>query len=170
MKMKNRQFDFALWGFFFFSLFYQSLFYQYGLNLWDEGVIYSGAVRLLNGETVNNDFFGYQPGRYYLLAFFFKLFGVSVESGRIMWIPLTSAMVTVTLVLSRRLIKGRWAWMPPLLLLIAPSMYYNRFLPLFLVFNLYFLFRMVEKFNLKELVLGFLFAVFTFFFSEKTSA
>ncbi len=160
----------TLWGFFVFSLVYQSLFYRYGLNLWDEGVIYSGAARLLDGQSINTDFFGYQPGRYYLLALFFKLLGPSIETGRIMWVPLTSLMVTLTLVVSRKMIEGKWAWFPPLFLLAAPSMVYSRFFPLFTVINLYFLCRLAENFHRKNLAFSLLSAAGTFFFSKKRSA
>lgn len=165
--MKNKSFNLSPWTFFLFSLAYQSLFYRYGLNHWDEGVIYSGTARLLDGQVVNRDFFGYLAGRYYLLAVFFKIFGTSIETGRLMWIPFTSLMATLGLLIARRLAPGIWAWLPPVFLLAAPSMYYNRFFPFFVVFNLYFLCLLVERPVLKNMFLSLLSAAFTFFFFGK---
>lgn len=167
---QQKSLDLSLCAFFFFSMGYQFLFYRYGLNLWDEGIIYSGVDRLMYGQTVNRDFFGYQPGQYYLLAIFFKLFGPSIETGRLIWIPMTSLMAATTLLLSRKLTDGKWAWVPPILLLAAPSMYYNRFFPLFVVVNLYFLFQLTERLCLKSLVSALFSAAITFFFSGKRSA
>ncbi len=165
--MWNKRIDYPLCALFFFSMAYQFIFYRYGLNLWDEGVIYSGVARFLDGELINRDFYAYQPGRYYMLAFFFKWFGATIETGRLMWIPLTSLMAALTLVLSRRLMSGAWSWLPPLLLLAAPSYYYNRYFPLLIVVNLYFLYRLAERPHLKNLALSVFMASFTFFFSEE---
>lgn len=167
---KKKSFDFSLLAFFIFSLGYQFLFYRHGLNLWDEGVIYGGVYRIMDGQIVNRDFFGYPPGQYYLPAFFFKLFGPSIEIGRLMWIPLTSLMASACLLISRKLINGKWVWVPPIFLLAAPSMYYNRVFPLFVVINLYFLFRLTEGINLRSFASALFSAASTLFFLRKRSA
>ncbi|MBI4675990.1 MAG: hypothetical protein HY748_00210 [Elusimicrobia bacterium] len=46
------------------------------LNVLDEGVMISGAARVLDGERPYRDFWTpYPPGQYHLLAALFRLFG-----------------------------------------------------------------------------------------------
>src|SRR5215470_9726474 len=50
----------------------------------DEGIILDAAARMLRGETLYSDFFGYMtPGSYWIQEAVFALFGVSIRSGRI---------------------------------------------------------------------------------------
>ena len=52
---------------------------------YDEGIISVGAERILRGEIPYKDFFiiMYPPGQFYLIAFLHKIFGASLETGRI---------------------------------------------------------------------------------------
>jgi hypothetical protein len=63
------------------------LFFTHGDRLLfnnDEGIILDAAVRMLNGQTLYRDFFGYMtPGSYWIQEAVFALFGVSIRSGRI---------------------------------------------------------------------------------------
>ena len=63
------------------------LFYTNGNRFFltsDEGIILDGAVRMMSGETLYRDFFGYMtPGSYWIQEAVFSLFGVSIRSGRI---------------------------------------------------------------------------------------
>lgn len=68
---------------FLFSFIYLSLGYQY-FNLlryyYDEGLIAYGATRILSGEIPYRDFWTlYFPGKFYLLAAIFKIFGISIK-------------------------------------------------------------------------------------------
>jgi Dolichyl-phosphate-mannose-protein mannosyltransferase len=50
----------------------------------DEGIILDAAARMLHGQTLYRDFFGYMtPGSYWIQEAAFALFGVSIRSGRI---------------------------------------------------------------------------------------
>ena len=50
----------------------------------DEGIILDAAVRMLHGEKLYRDFFGYMsPGSYWVQECAFRLFGVSLRSGRL---------------------------------------------------------------------------------------
>lgn len=50
----------------------------------DEGIILDAAIRMLNGQTLYRDFFGYMtPGSYWIQEGAFALFGVSIRSGRL---------------------------------------------------------------------------------------
>jgi Dolichyl-phosphate-mannose-protein mannosyltransferase len=50
----------------------------------DEGIILDAAARMLHGETLYRDFFGYMsPGSYWLQEAAFRLFGISLWAGRL---------------------------------------------------------------------------------------
>jgi 4-amino-4-deoxy-L-arabinose transferase-like glycosyltransferase len=50
----------------------------------DEGIILDAASRMLHGQVLYRDFFGYMsPGSYWLQEAAFRLFGVSQLSGRL---------------------------------------------------------------------------------------
>lgn len=154
--------------FFFFSIctIYQLYFYKYGLNLWDEGGLAYGALRFFNGEIPLIDFGldGYPPGRYALVALFFKIFGVSLISIRLLFVVLTSFMVILLYMVSKNLMDKNFAIISSLLILSAPSMYYNRFFPILTVINIYFLTRYISSKRVCDLVLS----VFVIFFTLLT--
>ena len=132
---------------------YQLIFYKYGLNLWDEGALAYGALRFLNGEIplVDFGFDGYPPGRYFLVALFFKIFGVHLTSIRLLIVVLTSIMVVLFYHISKNIMDKSFAVISTLLLISAPSMYYNRLFPICTVINIYFISRYItseRKFDL----------------------
>ncbi len=50
----------------------------------DEGIIFDAAARMLHGQTLYRDFFGYMsPGSYWLQEAVFRLFGVNLLAGRL---------------------------------------------------------------------------------------
>lgn len=53
-----------------------------GLNLADEGYLWYGSIQTLIGEVPLRDFQSYDPGRYYWVASWFKIFGSSILSLR----------------------------------------------------------------------------------------
>ena len=146
-------------------------FSRYGLNIWDEGGYANGTLRTLNGERALIDFNpnGYLPGRYWYGLLFFKLFGVEIQSLRIGVALLTPAMILMVYSISRKIMPSGFAFLAALFMLSAPSMYYNRFYPFFVVLTLYFLTKTIEKRNLVSLV-GLVSAIFlsSFFKIEVT--
>ena len=146
-------------------------FSRYGLNIWDEGGYANGTLRTLNGERALIDFNpnGYLPGRYWYGLLFFKLFGIEIQSLRIGVALLTPAMILMVYSISRKIMPSGFAFLAALFMLSAPSMYYNRFYPFFVVLTLYFLTKTIEKRNLVSLV-GLVFAIFlsSFFKIEVT--
>ena len=146
-------------------------FSRYGLNIWDEGGYANGTLRTLNGERALIDFNpnGYLPGRYWYGLLFFKLFGVEIQSLRIGVALLTPAMILMVYSISRKIMPAGFSFLAALFMLSAPSMYYNRFYPFFVVLTLYFLTKAIEKRNLVSLV-GLVTAIFlsSFFKFEVT--
>ncbi len=136
-------------------------FSRYGLNIWDEGGYANGTLRTLNGERALIDFNpnGYLPGRYWYGLLFFKLFGVEIQSLRIAVAVLTPAMILMVYSISRKIMPAGFSFLAALCMLSAPSMYYNRFYPFFVILTLYFLTKTIEKRNLSTLI-GLVLAIF----------
>jgi hypothetical protein len=54
------------------------------VNIYDEGIILTGAMRILSGEIPSVDFYvNYGPGQFYFVALLIKLFGLSLDVMRI---------------------------------------------------------------------------------------
>jgi hypothetical protein len=128
-------------------------FSKYGLNIWDEGGYANGTLRTLNGESALIDFNpnGYLPGRYWYGMFFFKLFGVDIQSLRIAVMLITPPMVLMIYSIGRKIMPSSFAFLAALFMLSAPSMYYNRFFTFFVVLNLYFITNFLCKKNIRSL-------------------
>lgn len=75
----------------------------------DEGILLRGAERILHGQVLYRDFFGfYTPGSYYGLALLFHWFGDSILTGRIALLLEGAAMAALTYLIARR-VAARWA-------------------------------------------------------------
>lgn len=95
-------------------------FYNRGLTFFDEGYILHSADRILNGNIPYRDFsFIYTPGSIYLVVLFFKLFGVSIISGRILTAIISFATITLIYFLSIRIIKNPYLRQIPVLVFIS---------------------------------------------------
>jgi hypothetical protein len=129
-------------------------FSRYGLNVWDEGGFANGTLRTLNGEKALVDFNpnGYLPGRYWYGVLLFKIFGVEIQSLRIGVILITPPMVLMVYSIGRKIMPSGFALLAALFILSAPSMYYNRFYTFFVILNLYFLIKILEKRNLGSFI------------------
>ena len=154
---------------FVFCTAYQLFFYKYGLNLWDEGGLAYGALRSLNGEIplVDFGFDGYPPGRYFLTAVFFKIFGVNLASIRLLFVILTSITVILFYHISKNIMDKNFAVISTLLLLSAPSMYYNRLFPICTVINIYFINRYINSARKFDFSLSILVAFLTLLFKTE---
>ncbi len=139
---------------FLFSLSYLLIFQNYGINLWDEGVLLNGSLRTLEGESVYIDFNGYPPGRYLLGAILFKTFGINISVIRIGVAVMTAIAATMVYSVSLRLIPSYFlSIIPSILFLISPAVYYNRFYPIFTIFGIYVIFWYLEKENQSRSIL-----------------
>ena len=146
-------------------------FSQYGLNIWDEGGYANGTLRTLNGDKALIDFNpnGYLPGRYWYGLLFFKIFGVEIQSLRVGVTLFTPCMILMVYSISRKIMPTGFSFLAALFMVSAPSMYYNRFFPFFVIFALYFLTKTIEKRNLASFS-GLIIAIFlsSFFKIEVT--
>src|SRR6476620_512675 len=72
---------------------------QRDLNIYDEGSILVGAMRVADGDIPHRDFFTlYGPAQFYVLATLFKLFSPSVLVERL-WDTLVRALIATTVFL-----------------------------------------------------------------------
>ncbi len=140
----------VLFSIFIFSFIYLLIFQNYGLNLWDEGVLLNGSLRTLEGESVYTNFNGYPPGRYLLGAALFKIFGIDISVIRIAVAVMTAVAVVMLYSVSLRLISSNiFAIIPSILFLISPAVYYNRFYPIFTIFCIYIIFWYLDLQHVK---------------------
>jgi hypothetical protein len=117
---------------------------RYGFNPWDECVLAHGALRVMDGQMVLVDFFGYAPGRYLYAALLFQLFGVSLLALRVGFCALTAGMPLLAYAIGRRLMPRSWALVPALLVALGPSVYYFRSYPLVALLGGWSLCRLLE--------------------------
>lgn len=75
-----------------------------GLAEYDEGLICYGGERVLQGGVPYRDFWsGYGPGQYYLLAAAYKIFGISLLTGRIYTVSCEWLVTILAYFLGRKL-------------------------------------------------------------------
>ncbi len=80
-----------------------------GILFYDEGYILYGAKRILEGQIPYKDFhFAYTPASLYLTALSFKIFGISVLSGRILMIIVNGVGVFVAYILLKQFVKNKY--------------------------------------------------------------
>lgn len=81
-----------------FSIALTALFFMMdrSINVYDEGIILTGAMRVLNGELIHRDFYAnYGPANFYLLAWIFKIFGTTIFIERLLDLCIRAAIVAV---------------------------------------------------------------------------
>ncbi|MCL4506045.1 MAG: glycosyltransferase family 39 protein [Chloroflexi bacterium] len=91
------------------------------VNIYDEGIIVYSAVRVMEGQLPYRDFWSiYSPGQFYALAAAFKLFGVTIQTERLLdttlraFVPLFAFLVAARLTNRRTALvawAGTTAWM-----------------------------------------------------------
>ncbi|MDH5543262.1 MAG: hypothetical protein OEY64_09890 [Nitrospinota bacterium] len=153
---------------FLFSSIYFISFCRYGLNLWDEGALYYGAIRYMNGQKVMTDFMGYPEGRYIIVEAVYRLFGMEMINVRYAFAFLTALLPFLTYHIARRFISGGFLVAAVLLSVSAPAVYYQRFYGFVFLLNAFALLKFLEsKSNYPWLIAGlisvYLFKVEVFF-------
>ncbi|MGW9124960.1 hypothetical protein ACWGPW_08160 [Paenibacillus chitinolyticus] len=82
-----------------------------GINLADEGYLWYGAIQTSNGEVPFLDFQSYDPGRYYWVALWFKIFGkTDLLTLRIAVLLFQMLGLTCALLVVRRMTKS-WRYL-----------------------------------------------------------
>lgn len=132
--------------FFLFAVFalYYSSFCMYGFNFWDEGGIYYGGVRYLNGESVITDFFGYAAGRYLIVEGVYRVLGQEMINVRYVFALLSASLPFLAFIISRRIMPLPFAVASAILLLSAPAVYYQRFYGFVYLFNAFAFMLFIE--------------------------
>jgi len=93
----------------------------------DEGSLVDGAVRILHGQVFARDFFEVMgPGTFYILAGFFKTFGVSFLADRT-WLFVTSLGTFLSMYFLSRRVCRIYQILPPILLV---SVYFSTMWPM----------------------------------------
>lgn len=133
-------------GIFLLGLVYYLSYFKYGFAPWDESRIANGALEVLQGRLPLVDFYSsYAPGRYYLLALLFRLFGPSLVVERLMWVPFLALVPVVTYRCARRLMPAFFALLPTLMVLLVPGPWYKILFTLFGLLNLWLIYRYFEE-------------------------
>ncbi len=80
------------------------------VNVYDEGVILTGATQVLHGAVPHRDFRSiYGPGQFFILAALFKTFGVSVLVARLWDLAVRSCLVLLVFAIVRQSASRRLA-------------------------------------------------------------
>lgn len=98
---------------------YLYAFWQLGWFMQDEGVLYYQYLRTLEGQVPYRDFYsGYPPLVYYLHAWIFSHFGVSMHVIRTVMAVVNAASAAGLCAIALRLAPPRYALIPPVLFLV----------------------------------------------------
>jgi len=149
-----------------FSLLYYLSYYKYFKIDVDEGLLINGAMRVLSGEIPLKDFHQYTPGRFYLLALWFLIFGKSVAIERLLFIFLHCIKNILVFNISRKIIPLPFNLIPVILLILVPGFWVKAFVNLILLINLYFIHRYLVNSKIINLYLLGLSTGFSFYFRE----
>ena len=83
----------------------------YRVDVYDEGLILTGALRILAGEKPSADFYtNYGPAQFYLVAWVLEFFGRSVTVGRVYDALIAAAILPVALWSLRDAAKGWYSF------------------------------------------------------------
>ncbi|RMD99417.1 MAG: hypothetical protein D6812_11680 [Deltaproteobacteria bacterium] len=137
------------WGLFpvLFSLALDLPAFRYGISLLDEGFLLDPVMRILAGEVPYRDFYHfYAPGRFYLCALLFSIFGADLLVLRLLWVFLHAVLAYLIYRSARRLVASPgYAIVPALLFSVAPGPWFKVFFPFSTVANLLALLRLYER-------------------------
>ena len=143
--------------------------FNQGVEFLDEGVLNMGAWRISQGEVPYRDFFiPSTPFSFYLLGFLYKIFGVSVLTGRVAAIFLSAALIFSIYLLSNKIISKPLFSSIPIIIMTQAGMSMWHFMShhwlgnLFTVLSLYFLILFLENQKSRFIFLSGFFAGFCF--------
>jgi hypothetical protein len=127
---------------------YFMAYFDYGMNIWDEGVPLSGALRIAEGEIPSVDFTAYAPGRYLLYRLGLKFSDGDVSGPRIVMAFIGGLICALIYLAGVPLLGRRLSLVPAALYLLMPSPYYYRFFTIALMGSIVILLHMTTQFSL----------------------
>lgn len=146
------------------TIFYNLLYYKHFQLDPDEGVLLADTERILDEPFPYLRFNLHFPGRYYLLAFFYSLFGRSIAVERIMFIFIHCLNNILAFFIAKKILPYPFNLLPSLLLLLVPGYWFKSFVALLLLLNLYAIFNLQKSLSKKAVVLSSLIIGFSFYF------
>jgi hypothetical protein len=123
---------------------YTGLYFNHGLDAFDEGLYATEAQRVLDGGVYGKDFLApYGPGRYYLIAGLFWIFGASLKVQCFFWLVLRGLIALLVFRAGRRLLPFGFALLPALAVILAPGALHKSLFQITVLLNLlaYFAYR-----------------------------
>jgi len=101
---------------------YFMTYFDAGINYMDEGTLLTPIDRILSGQLPYRDFYRiYTPGRWYLFAALFKIFGSQFLITRVVWALGHALMNGLVYRLCRRALPVGYALIPAVALTLAPG-------------------------------------------------
>lgn len=148
------------------SLVYYLSYYQCFKIDVDEGLLVNGAMRVLSGQLPLKDFHQYMPGRFYLLALWFLLFGKSIAVERLMFLLIHTVKNLLMYHTSRKVLPAPFCYIPVILTLLIPGFWVKGFVGLSLLLCYFFLLRYMEAPGTRRLIALGLAVGFSVYFRE----
>jgi hypothetical protein len=150
-------------------IFYLSYFNYFKINR-VETLLLTGASEVLSGKIPYVDFYSYPPGRYWLLAFVYWLFGgPHWYLERLMCLILRSVVNVSTYSIAKRLMPLPFSLIPTLLAIVLPGAFHKVFFSLFTVLNLLLIFNYLQRPSRKSVFFVGLLAGLTMWFRQDVS-
>ncbi len=123
------------------SLAYYLSYYKYPEVDVDEGLLIHGAQRAMDGQLPLKDFHQYMPGRYYLLAVWFLVFGKSIATARLLLVIVHTLRNILLFHVARRLLPLPFSLIPVGLMVLLPGFWVKADISSVLLLNTLFLLK-----------------------------
>ena len=134
----------AATGIFGLSLLFFGSFFDYGLAVFDEGVLMQGIQLAIDGRM---DFakFCHYSSQYRWFALLFPDGRPDLEVVRAVWVVIRAATAGLIFLISARIVPKRWAWVPVALFLALPGPWHKAWVGFSLCLCLYAMVRVLER-------------------------
>lgn len=138
LTMPSKGRDIGSWGFLvaLVAIYaaYAALIYDRGINLFGEGGVLGNAQAILQGKVLYRDIVTvYAPGRFYLLALLFEIFGENILVAHLMWLSVRLIGVVILFFLCRKIMPTLFGFLACLLYVFVSGPWFKVF---FLFFNI----------------------------------
>ncbi|MBU0755407.1 MAG: hypothetical protein KJ645_09720, partial [Planctomycetes bacterium] len=108
--------------------FVTGLYFDRGLDAFDAGLFASEAERVAAGGVYGKDFLApYGPGRYYLIALLFSVFGTTLKVQAGLWLVLRGLVGLLVFLVGRSFVTRKAAVLPALAVILAPGALHKSF-------------------------------------------